>query len=181
MLRTALDLFLLRQLSWKQYDFPRWQALAALALTGILPYLAILNPADTTDVRFSQAIWLGIGLGSTVLLMLVQLVIMRWWMRAGGRWDGQGKLFNLLVASSLFVSVLCAALAAVETPALLIFALQLYAIWVEGNALSGAIPKASVLYSICGMFVSFAAFVIAGFFILWLMSVVFGPEYSPFL
>ncbi len=41
-----------------------------------------------------------------------------WWLKRGGRWDGQGDLFNLLVASWLVANMLGAGLVTLGIPPL---------------------------------------------------------------
>lgn len=91
------------------------------------------------------------GLVSTWIAFLVIVGVLRWWMKRGGRWDGQGDLFNLVAASWLVADALGAGLTALGVPYLLTLPLWLYSGWVGANALSGAIPKASLGYSIGGI------------------------------
>ena len=84
---------------------------------------------------------------------LVYLPVLRWWMQRGQRWDGQGALFNLIAATWLVGSVLAGCLVALGVPHLLLLPLYVYSLWVGGNALSGAIPKASLGYSIAGILI----------------------------
>lgn len=72
-------------------------------------------------------------------------------MKRGGRWDGQGDLFNLVAASWLVADLLGIGLTAMGAPQLLTLLLWLYSVWVGANALSSAIPKASLGYSIGGI------------------------------
>jgi len=94
---------------------------------------------------------LAIGLAMIWLTFLVSIVVLRWWMKRGGHWDGQGDLFNLVAAAWLVANVLGAGLVALGVPGLLTLPLWLYAVWVGGNALSGAVPKATLAYSIGGI------------------------------
>jgi small-conductance mechanosensitive channel len=68
--------------------------------------------------------------------------------------DGQGNLFNLIAASWFIASLLSAGLIALGVPPLLTLPLWLYSVWVGANALSGAIPRASLGYSIAGIVIS---------------------------
>jgi hypothetical protein len=85
---------------------------------------------------------------------LVILAFLKWWMKRGGRWDGEGDLFNLVAASWLVADGLGAGLIALGVPPLFTLPLWLYAVWVGGNALSGVIPQASLGYSIAGIVLS---------------------------
>jgi hypothetical protein len=151
MLRSAFNLFFLRGLSWSSFNFPRWQALLAITLIGILV-------GFYPDLTGMPAKSFGITVPFSLLLVLVYFSIsvgfLRWWMQRGGRWDGQGDMFNLVVAAGLVVNMLYMGLDAVGMPALLLLLLALYSIWVGGNALSAAIPKASLAYSIGGCVIS---------------------------
>lgn len=155
MLRSSFNLFLLRELPWSTFNFPRWQPILGLTLLGILMGCDFFARSALPEIAGMPFISLGITLISFVVLIWFCFPIitglLRWWMKRGGRWDGQGDMFNLLAASWLFVDFLSAGLAAIGVPALLILPLWLYSIWVSANALSGAITKASLAYSIGGI------------------------------
>lgn len=72
-------------------------------------------------------------------------------MKRDGRWDGQGNLFNLVATSWLVADLLGIGLTAMGVPLLATLLLWLYSVWVGANALSSAIPKASIGYSIGGI------------------------------
>jgi hypothetical protein len=152
MIPSALSLFLLRELPFSRFDFPRWQALAAITQIGVL---AGLDPSLRAGTPQMPGLPPWAAVSFMVLLVwvafLVILGVLRWWMKRGGRWDGQGNLFNLVAASWLVADALVAGLTALGVPPLLTLPLWLYSIWVGGNALSGAIPKASLGYSIGGI------------------------------
>lgn len=151
----ALSLFLLRPQPFERFAYPRWQAALALTLIGLLVGLDPQFRLDTPEVP-APPLWLALGLGVLLIwaVALVTLAVLRWWMQRGQRWDGRGELFNLLVAAWLITSVLGAGLVALGVPHLLTLPLYLYSLWVGGNALSNAIPKASLGYSIVGILIS---------------------------
>lgn len=179
-IRCALQLFFLCQLAWTHFDFSRWQALAALVLTGILGGLESLVTAESTDTPLTSALFLGIHFGFALGLVLTRVVIlwaiMRWWMPRGGRWDGRGKLFNLLVASLLVIDILSVLLAAAGTPALLISALRGFGIYITCNALAGAIPEADMDYIFNGIIASTILFTMMLVSTTFLIKQVFGLE-----
>ena len=74
-----------------------------------------------------------------------------WWLKRGGRWDGQGDLFNLIAASWLVVDLLGFLLSGLGVPDSLVTPVWFYSIWVGANAMSGAIPKSSLGYGIGGI------------------------------
>lgn len=152
MLNTSLSLFLLRKLPLSRLDFPRWQSVLAITLIGLL---IGLDPSlrDTPPDMPVPPLWLAVGMGllTTWVAFLIIVGVLRWWMRRGGRWDGQGDLFNLVAASWLVADALGAGLSALGVAPLFTFPLWLYSVWVGANALSGAIPKASLGYSIGGI------------------------------
>lgn len=156
MLSSASSLFMLRDLSFAHFNFPRWQSLLVITLIGVVSGLDSAVRAPPSGLVASEAgspLWLAV-LFATVLTwvsFLIILAVLRWWMRRGGRWDGQGDLFNLLAASWLVPDLLGAGLVALGVPSLLVLPLWLYSVWVGGNALSGAIPKAGLGYSIGGI------------------------------
>jgi len=155
MIPLSLTLFLLRRQPFERFAYPRWQAVLGLTLIGLLVGLDPQFRLDTPEVP-AAPLWLalGLGVGLVWLTALVLVAFLRWWMQRGQRWDGQGKLLHLLVAAWLITSVLGAGLVALGVPHLLVLPLYLYSIWVGGNALSGAIPKASLGYSIAGILIS---------------------------
>ncbi|WP_250961322.1 hypothetical protein [Serpentinimonas maccroryi] len=155
MIPLALALFLLRPQPFERFAYPRWQAALALTLIGLLVGLDPQFRLDTPEVP-APPLWLALSLGVLLIwaVALVTLAVLRWWMQRGQRWDGRGELFNLLVAAWLITSVLGAGLVALGVPHLLTLPLYLYSLWVGGNALSNAIPKASLGYSIVGILIS---------------------------
>lgn len=152
MINSALSLFLLRELPFSRFDFPRWQSVLAVTLIGML---AGLDPGLTAGTPETPGMppWLAIPFMvlSVWTAFLVIVAVLKWWMKRGGRWDGQGDLFNLVAASWLVADTLGAGLTALGVPYLLTLPLWLYSVWVGANALSGAIPKAGLGYSIGGI------------------------------
>ena len=152
MLQHALSLFLLREPPFSRFDFPRWQAVLAVTLIGVLVALDPALRAGTPEMP-GMPLWLAIPFMvlTTWVGFLVIVAVLRWWLKRGGRWDGQGNLFNLVAASWLVADALGAGLTALGVPGLLTLPLWLYSVWVGANALSGAIPKASLGYAIGGI------------------------------
>ncbi|MBS3934905.1 MAG: hypothetical protein KGZ43_01925 [Sulfuritalea sp.] len=149
--KTALSLFLLREHPFSRFDFPRWQSVLVISLIGVL---IGLDPNLWSDSGIPVVpLWL--TLSGTVLStwagFLIIVGVLHWWMKRGGRWDGQGDLFNLVAASWLVANTLGAGLVALGVPPLFTLPLWLYSVWVGASALSGAIPKASLGYSIGGI------------------------------
>lgn len=151
MLSSALSLFLLRELPFDRFAFPRWQSVLAITMIGIL---AGLDPGLTAGTSEMPGLPLWLAIPFSVLIVwaafLVILAVLKWWMKRGGRWDGQGDLFNLLAASWLVADALGTGVTALGAPPLLTLPLWLYSVWVGANALSGAIPKVSLGYAIGG-------------------------------
>ncbi len=154
MINSALSLFLLRELPFDRFAFPRWQSVLAITLIGMLTGL---DPGLTGGTPETPGMppWLAIPFMvlSVWTAFLVIVAVLKWWMKRGGRWDGQGDLFNLVAASWLVADTLGAGLTALGVPYLLTLPLWLYSVWVGANALSGAIPKAGLGYSIGGIVV----------------------------
>jgi len=155
MLTPALSLFLLRELPFARFDFPRWQAWATLIVIGHLVGLDPSMRAGTPEMP-GMPLPVALAFNVTLILLCFPLIVLflKWWMKRGGRWDGEGDLFNLVAASWLVVDGLGAGLIALGVPHLITLPLWLYAVWVGGNALSGAIPRASLGYSIAGIVLS---------------------------
>lgn len=131
-----------------------------------------------SDASLSLEVSLGIMLASSALTLVIVwptfLAFLRWWMKRGGRWDGRGDMFNLLVASTLVVNILCMGLFAIGMPVVLAVVPWLYSIWVTGNALSGAIPKASLAYSIGGLFAYMLVSLVIGLLLVLLVGIGLG-------
>ncbi|MCX7672262.1 MAG: hypothetical protein N2Z63_01490 [Thiobacillaceae bacterium] len=152
LLTAAFPLFLLRELPFERFAFPRWQSWLALVLIGLLVGLDPGYRAGAPQLPLAAVM----GANVLLVLLLTPLVVtlLRVWLKRGGRWDGQGELFNLLVASWLLPDVLGAGLTALGVPALLTVPLWLYSVWVTGNALAGAIPRVSLAYTVAGVLLS---------------------------
>jgi hypothetical protein len=155
MLKPAFALFTLQELPFSRFDFPRWQSALAICLIGVLIGLdpALRNSADGMPAMpvFAAALF-----GVIVTWVGIWLIVglLKWWLKRGQRWDGRGDLFNLVAASWLVADVLGAGATALGVPPLLTFPLWLYSIWVGANAISSAIPRASLGYAIGGIVVS---------------------------
>ncbi|MDO4681374.1 MAG: hypothetical protein Q4B17_01100 [Lautropia sp.] len=149
MLSAAWAAFLLKEQPFDRFDFPRWQAVLGISLLGALVGLDPATVAAEPNVPIVALAWLGLLLlwGA----FLTSYWFMRWWMKRGGRWDGRGDLFNLMAAAWFVVNLVGCALSLLGVPMILLMPIWLFSIWVLGNALSGAIPKASLGYSIVGI------------------------------
>lgn len=154
MIQSAFPLFFLRKLPWSRFDFPRWQAWAALVLTAAL--WGLVFPVRSGLSLAAMPAWsLAIAVASSMVTTLVYLAavlgFLGWWMQREGRWNGQGSMLNLIAASWLVTSLLGAGLVAAGMPLMLVWPLWFYSAWIVGNALSGAMPKASLAYSMYGV------------------------------
>ena len=154
MIKAALDLFLLRKHTWEQYEYPIWHSIAAITLIGVL---FAFDPAfrEMPPEIGAIPIWAAmiIGLASIWAGVLVSLWFLDFWIKKGRRWDGQGRLFNLITAAMLVAGILSAVFTILELPSLLILIVWGYSIWVCGNALAGAVPNVSLKYGIGGVVV----------------------------
>jgi hypothetical protein len=174
-LTSGQQLFLLRELPFNRFEFRRWQSVLAVTLIGLL---VGLDPAAVSAPRGLPAppLWFALLTGLTVtwIWFLAMLPILRWWMRRSGRWNGQGDLFNLVAAAWLVADTLSAAITALGVPALFTLPLWLYSVWVGGNALSGAMPKASLGYSITGIVIGLIPAIAASFLATFGLGVLLG-------
>jgi hypothetical protein len=171
MLSASIQLFFLRELDFRHFDFPRWQSVLAVSLLGLLasldPSLQTAPPGMRPPPRVLVVLATLLALWAAFLVIVA---VLRWWMRRGGRWDGQGDLFNLLAASWLVADGLVLGLTSLSVPLHFVMPLAFYGIWVSANALRGGIPKASlgycfagILFSLLpGMIASMAVFTFAG-------------------
>ena len=178
MLPLVFPLFFLQKFPFERYAFPRWQAVLAITFLGLLAGLDSDRVWSDPEALIIPS-WLMLSIWGA---FLVSLGFLRWWLKRGGRWDGRGDLFNLLAASYLVADTLCIGLMLLDASPLLILPLGLYSIWVAGNALSGAIPKASLDYSIGGFIVSqilialLVVFLFAALFFALVLLVAFGGD-----
>ena len=148
----SAKLVVLKELPFSDYAFPRWQSYASIALVALLSAIsATLAPQVHGLPQMSFWVLLGSNFLSTWVLFLMAMFILRWWMKRGDRWDGEGDMFNLIAASWLVIDLIVYAASMLGAPGFIVMPLSIYTIWVAGNALSGAIPKASLGYSIVGV------------------------------
>lgn len=157
MLQPAISLFFLRGLPFSHFRFSRWWSFLAITLLGFLvgldPSMRIIGPGLPR-----LALWpaLVTGVLSTWTAFGVFMLVLRWWLKRGSRWDGHGDLFNLMAASWLMADALGAsAIAFGIVPSLFVAPLWLYSLWVGANAFAGAIPKAAPGYSLAGILIGF--------------------------
>jgi hypothetical protein len=161
---TAQRVALLKHVSFSDADFPRWQALLAVSMIGVLVGLdpGFIAPRPGTSVA---PMWGGalIGLASTWMAFLVIVGVLRWWLPRGGRWDKRGDLVNLVAASWLIADALGAGLTVLGVPPLLTLPLWLYSVYVGAKAMTSAIPQVSMGYAIAGIAIGLVpAFVVSG-------------------
>lgn len=175
---SGQSLFRLVRSSFSYFDFPRWQSAFAITLIGILVGLDpnIRTPPPNMPNMPAMPLWFVIPASvlSVWAAFLVIVSILRWWMKRDGRWDGQGDLFNLVAASWLVANVLGVGLVALNVPPLLTLPLWLYSVWVGANALSGAIPKASLGYSIGGIVISLIPAMLTSGIVFALSGIIMG-------
>ncbi|MGU8077257.1 hypothetical protein [Burkholderia pyrrocinia] len=153
-LSCSQRLLILRKLGFDHFDFPRWHSMLALIATSLmLGYVVVIRPPV-----FEGPAWIPPAsvVGSTLLSCPMYVAFLRWWMRRGERYDGRGSLFNLLTSSELVLTVFYIAADVTFGPFPVFFSISysLYAAWITGNALSGAIPKATLGYSIAGVVIA---------------------------
>lgn len=150
--------FMLREQPFSHFSFPRWQSVLGITLIGVLMGLdprASMPPPEMPDAPVIP-LWAAVAISVVMLwaCIPVTLAVLRWWLKRGQRWDGQGDLFNLVAASWLVVDVVAAAGAAMGLSEFIVMPVWLYSLWVNGNAISGAIPRASLGYAIGGILLS---------------------------
>ncbi|KAB7572136.1 hypothetical protein ET532_020080 [Verminephrobacter sp. Larva24] len=155
-------MMLLKRVTFPDLIFPRWQSVLAVSLIGVL---IGLDPRSHTMPPGVPA-WLGVvmggmGLVTTWVAFPIIVAVLRWWLKRGGRWDGQGDLFNLVAASWLVADTLGAGLTALGVPPLLTLPLWLYSVWVGAQAIEGAIPQASLGYCIAGIAIGLVPAIVA--------------------
>ena len=154
-IQTSIFAFLLHEQPFERFRFARWQSVVAITLLGICSGLDPNMAGTAPDAPHPVALplWGRIGIGVVTMWLAFWVIygFCRWWLKRGGRWDGQGDLFNLIAASWLVVDLLGFLLSGLGVPESLVTLVWFYAIWVGANAMSGAVPKATLGYSIAGI------------------------------
>lgn len=130
-----------------------WQSILVVTLIGICQGLVPADQPVPLPVR------LAVGLAMVWTAFPLMTCLLKRWLKRGGRWSGQGRLFNLLAAASV-IDIGGGVLAVLGVPVLLTLPLALYSIWIAGEAIQGAIPNASLGYAIAGIVLVFIAAVI---------------------
>lgn len=155
MLKLSLCLFTLKDVALQSFSFSRWKSILAITLIGVLTGLDPAMRVGTPEMP-GMPLFAAVLVGILSLWVAVPIIvgILKWWMKRGNRWDGQGDLFNLIVASWLIADVLGGGLTALGVPTFMTMPLWLYSVWVGGNALSGAMPKASLGYAFGGIVIA---------------------------
>lgn len=167
LITASVKLAMLRELSFDNYAFPRWQSVAGIMLVAVLSGLG-QNPEAAAQAHITlppQWFTVTMGLLITWALILPAVAVLGWWMKRDERWDGKGDMFNLLASSWFLINLVSAVANLVGAPAFIGTALLLYSLWVTGNALSSAIPKSTLSYSISGLIIGILpGIVISAFF-----------------
>jgi len=166
MLRAAWRAFVLKPLPMQGYDYSPVYSVLAVSLTAFLsavnetqagleaaaqrgvPAAALAEHASL--LPYFTATELAASWGATLMIWLV----MYGWLRVGGRWNGEGSLFNLIAASSIVIEVIAIALTALGLPAKVVLVLLLYSVWVLANAVAGAMPQVARKYALVGALLS---------------------------
>lgn len=154
-IRAGVSAFLLREQPFERFRFSRWQSRFVITLLGVLQGLAMhmhVHALKASDLAL-PTLWgkVVFGVLSTWVAFPIIHRACRWWLMRGERWDGKGDLFNLMAASWLLPFMLVYGLYALGVPGTLLVPILIYAIWVNANAMSGAVPKATLGYSIAGI------------------------------
>lgn len=154
-IRTGISAFLLREQPFERFRFSRWQSYFVITLLGVLQGLAWYMHGHALKASHLALPTLLVKVLFGVLLTWAAFSIIhracRWWLMRGERWDGKDDLFNLMAASWLLPFALLYGLYALDVPGILLVPIEIYAIWVNANAMSGAVPKATLGYSIAGI------------------------------
>lgn len=144
---------LLREVSASDFSYP---VVAACVLLAALGVLTGLDP-QMGEVPLPNRMIM--GLVTTAAAFAVITLFMRWWLKRGQRWQGEGPLFRLIVAASA-IDLLTGGLTALGVPGLFILPLFLYSIWVAAHAMESAFGV-SLRYSIAGILLSFIPIMLA--------------------
>ena len=117
MVNSAVRLLLLREQLFWHFNLARWQSVLTISLKCALVGLHPSLRASPPDVPMSP-LWFAVATSLVMawLTFLVIVTVLRWWMMHGGRWDGQGDLFNLVAAVWLVSDALGEGLVAIGAP-----------------------------------------------------------------
>jgi hypothetical protein len=147
----AFDLARLKGHAMADYRYPFWHAAILLTVVGLSAGLD-----HTMGVPMPWSFAAGLVLWWVWLAWLHPF--MRWWLKRGGRWDGAGPLFNVLVAAC-GIDILWGVLIYLGVPPLLLLPLLVYSFWVMGNALEHA-TGVRLGYAIAGAVLALLAFIV---------------------
>lgn len=148
MLKVIVDLIRLNAHPWAAYSWATWKSWVLVLLIGIATGL---DPATTA--LFYSPIWaVLLGVVLTLPIFSIGVAFIRWWLKRGGRWDGQGALFNLIVAASA-IDLLGAGLTALGVPVLFTLPMFVFSLWIGANAIAGAC-QVSLRYALGGVVLS---------------------------
>lgn len=148
MIQAAMRALLLRRQSWAAFGYPA--ALAHAAVFG-LGVLYGLNPENRAaggphlPTLRDNLIMMGLGgwLGALAFSGVLRLL-----MRQDHRWNGQGRMLNLVAAAWLLPMTLAAGLMALGMAPMLTLPLWIYALAACARAADGAMPEAGLSYCI---------------------------------
>lgn len=152
MLQLSIAVFFLQRPRFSRFGFPRWQAWAAVALLGAL---IGLDPAMRSG-DMPMPLWMAIllGLATTVVIYLTVVYCLAWWLRRGGRWDGEGDIYNLVACAWLLPNLLGAGAGFLGLSPYLAMLIWVYSLVVGVNALTAAVPRLSWPYALAGICIS---------------------------
>ena len=155
---SAFLAFIQREQPISNFSFPRWQSVLAITLldvlTGLDPRMTAPQPGMPETAVMSPALAIGFAVVLIWVCFPVCVGVVRWWVKRGGRWDGQGDLFNLIATACLLPDALAAVLVMLGVPAVMGMAIWLYSVWVAAHALNSAIPRVSLGYAVAGVLLS---------------------------
>ncbi len=173
MLRAALLSFCLARVTFTDFAYSRWKTTLGIVL---LAACSAWDPVMASQLELvGLSPWWGataVGLGVLVSTLLA-IPVTRWWFRRGGRWDGQGSLYNLLIGSWWVSGMLSAVLVALGVTSWLTIPFTLYALWTSVHALKRVTTGASWGYTIAGYSLLILP-AIAGFAVVIGLTLTFG-------
>ncbi|MCX7098629.1 MAG: hypothetical protein NTV43_12085 [Methylococcales bacterium] len=169
MFKVAFDLVRLRTHPFADYNWPFWQSALMLTFIGVL---AGLEPSSEALTLPSLSIFGGVFI--VWASYPIMMVFLRWWLKRGGRWDGQGNLFNLIVAASA-IDMLAVVLTIAGAEQLLFVApVWIYSVWIAAAALKGACHT-TMPYTVAGVLLAMVpAIIVVG--IAWIGIIIIFAE-----
>ncbi|OZI41300.1 hypothetical protein CEK29_15275 [Bordetella genomosp. 5] len=145
LLRASWRAALLKPLPLSAYDYPTHWSVLAVMLVGIasgaqISMGTVFAPQDPSIAQMLMPRFMATEMAGAWGAMLAVWLVSFGWLRVTQRWDGEGSLFNLIIACWFVLDMVVVVLSALGLPNAFLIAVLLYSPWVLATALSAAMP-----------------------------------------